>query len=55
MKELTFKIAQRQDSPLILEYIKKLAEYEKRLDEVIATTEDMNLKVNLLKFPKIFF
>jgi GNAT superfamily N-acetyltransferase len=41
MKELTFKIAQRQDSPLILEYIKKLAEYEKRLDEVIATTEDI--------------
>lgn len=41
MKELTFKIAQRQDSPLILEYIKKLADYEKRLDEVIATTEDI--------------
>lgn len=41
MKELTFKIAQRQDSPLIIEYIKKLADYEKRLDEVIATTEDI--------------
>lgn len=41
MKALTFKIAQRHDSPLILEYIKKLADYEKRLDEVIATTEDI--------------
>ena len=41
MKELTFKTAQRQDCPLILEYIKKLADYEKRLDEVIATTEDI--------------
>ena len=41
MKELTFKTAKRQDCPLILEYIKKLADYEKRLDEVIATTEDI--------------
>lgn len=37
MSELTFKIAERKDSGLILEYIKKLADYEKRLDEVIAT------------------
>ena len=41
MKELTFKTAKRHDCPLILEYIKKLADYEKRLDEVIATTEDI--------------
>ena len=41
MKELTFKTAQRQDCPLILEYIKKLADYEKRLDEVIATEDDI--------------
>lgn len=41
MKDLTFKIAQRQDTPLILEYIKKLADYEKRLDEVIATEKDI--------------
>lgn len=45
MKELTFKIAQRQNLPLILEYIKKLADYEKRLDEIIATTEDERLGV----------
>ena len=41
MSELTFKIAERDESELILEYIKKLAEYEKRLDEVIATPEDI--------------
>jgi GNAT superfamily N-acetyltransferase len=41
MTGLTFKIAERQDSPLILEYIRKLADYEKRLDEVIATESDI--------------
>ena len=41
MTDLTFKIAERHDSPLILEYIKKLADYEKRLDEVIATESDI--------------
>ncbi len=41
MTDLTFRIAQRQDSPLILEYIRKLADYEKRLDEVIATEDDI--------------
>lgn len=30
MSKLTFKIAERTDSKLILEYIKKLADYEKR-------------------------
>ena len=41
MTDLTFKIAERHDSPLILKYIKKLADYEKRLDEVIATESDI--------------
>lgn len=41
MVELTFKIAERNESNLILEYIKKLADYEKRLDEVIATVDDI--------------
>ena len=39
--ELTFKYAEREDTPLILEFIKKLAEYENRLDEVIATQEEL--------------
>lgn len=37
MSELTFRKACEDDVGLILEYIKKLADYEKRLDEVIAT------------------
>ncbi|WP_295112375.1 GNAT family N-acetyltransferase [uncultured Methanobrevibacter sp.] len=34
---LTFRNANREDVSLILTYIKKLAEYENRLDEVVAT------------------
>ena len=39
MAELTFRNAEEKDVPLILEFIKKLADYEHRLDEVIATEE----------------
>lgn len=35
-KELTFRYAQRRDTPLILGFIKGLAEYEKMLDQVVA-------------------
>lgn len=41
MENLTFRIAERIDSGLILEYIKKLADYEHRLDEVIASESDI--------------
>jgi N-acetylglutamate synthase-like GNAT family acetyltransferase len=41
MAGLTFRKAERKDCGLILEFIRKLADYEKRLDEVIATTEDI--------------
>ena len=41
MSELTFKNAERQDVGLILEFIRKLADYEHRLDEVIATEEEL--------------
>lgn len=34
--ELTFRNAERKDIPLILKFIKELADYEKMLDEVIA-------------------
>nr|WP_288826803.1 GNAT family N-acetyltransferase [uncultured Clostridium sp.] len=37
--ELTFRYAQESDSALILEFIKELADYEKMLDEVVATEE----------------
>lgn len=36
---LTFRDANRSDIPLILQFINGLAEYEKMLDEVIATEE----------------
>lgn len=37
MSTVTFRIAERKDAALILEFIKSLAEYEHMLDEVIAT------------------
>ncbi len=37
--ELTFRYAQESDTGLILEFIKELADYEKMLDEVVATEE----------------
>ena len=36
---LTFRCAQEQDTALILEFIKNLADYEKMLDQVTATEE----------------
>lgn len=41
MERLTFKKAERNESGEILEYIKKLADYENRSDEVTATEEDI--------------
>ena len=41
MAGLTFRKAERKDCRLILEYIRKLADYEKRLDEVVATESDI--------------
>lgn len=32
----TFRMAERSDTPLILQFIRSLAEYEKMLDEVVA-------------------
>ncbi len=39
MNNLEFRYAKRTDVPLILRFIKELAEYENLLDEVIATEE----------------
>lgn len=35
-KECGFRFAERKDTPLILEFIKELADYEKMLQEVVA-------------------
>ncbi len=37
--ELTYRYAERNDTALIFKFIKELAEYEKMLDEVVATEE----------------
>lgn len=39
--ELTFRYAQRSDAPLILQFIRELAEYEKMSDEVVADEETL--------------
>lgn len=40
-KKFSIRFAERKDTPLILEFVKELAAYEKMLDEVIATEELM--------------
>ena len=37
MNELNFRYAEEKDTALILQFIKELAEYEKMLDDVVAT------------------
>ncbi len=37
--EITFRFAEEKDVGLILQFIKELADYEKMLDEVVATEE----------------
>lgn len=39
MQNLTFRKAGRKDVPLVLDFIKKLAEYENMSDDVVATEE----------------
>ena len=37
--EYIFRYAEKKDTALILQFIRELAEYEKMLDEVVATEE----------------
>lgn len=37
--KISFRFAKKEDTVLILDFIKKLAEYEKLLDEVVATED----------------
>lgn len=41
MSNLVIKSTSKSDAPIILDFIKKLAEYEKLLDEVTATEKDI--------------
>lgn len=42
MSKITFRYAEKEDTTLILQFIKDLAEYEKMLDEVVATENLLN-------------
>ena len=55
MAELTFRNATEEDVGLILEFIKKLADYEKRLDEVIATEESLKKWIFEKKQAEVIF
>ena len=55
MAEITFRKAERKDCRLILEYIRKLADYEKRLDEVVATESDIEKWVFDEKLSHVIF
>lgn len=55
MAELTFRNAGEDDVGLILEFIKKLADYEKRLDEVIATEESLRKWIFEKKQAEVIF
>lgn len=52
---LTFRNANREDVSLILTYIKKLAEYENRLDEVVATEKSIEKWVFDRKQAEVIF
>lgn len=38
---MEFRLAKREDAPLVLEFIRELAVYEKMLPDVVATPEDI--------------
>ena len=39
MNEVTFRFAEKKDAPIILDFIKGIAEYEKMSDDVVTTKE----------------
>lgn len=41
LENFTIRIAEKSDAALILNFIKELAEYEKMLDDVVATEQDI--------------
>lgn len=52
---ITFRQAQKEDVKLILQFIKKLARYEKMLDEVIATEEILLDSIFIDKQANVYF
>ena len=54
-KTISFRTAQKQDIPLILSFIRQLAEYERMLDEVVATEELLREWLFERKKAEVFF
>ena len=52
---LSFRNAERKDIPLILEFIKELAEYEKMLDEVVADETTLETWIFDKQKAEVFF
>lgn len=55
MSKLTFRDATEDDVALILEFIRKLADYEHRLDEVIATEDELRKWIFEKKQAEVIF
>lgn len=55
MEKISFRIAAREDAPIILNFIKGIAEYEKLSDEVITTNEDLIEALFNRKIGKVIF
>ena len=53
--ELTFRFAVEQDTPLILDFIKKLAAYEHLLDQVVADEATLADQLFEKKNAEVFF
>ncbi|MGN0177232.1 MAG: hypothetical protein ACI389_05325 [Methanobrevibacter sp.] len=41
MSQFSIRFAKKEDIPLILDFIKELADYEKMLEEVVASEEQL--------------
>ncbi len=53
--EITFRVAQETDTALVLEFIRDLADYEKMLDQVVATEETLREWLFVQKRAEVFF
>ena len=48
MAELSFRFAVREDTPLILSFIRALAAYEQMADQVIAISKSFNIDAQIV-------
>jgi hypothetical protein len=55
MSELTFRFAAEQDTPLILHFIRELAEYELMADQVVTNEEQLRAEIFEKKGAEVIF